>query len=70
MKDVLTSTNIPVKTKGHGLVLAKLDGFFQVGKNIIFERAIFNLGNQLEGESSDVYITILMVLQKDTDMEI
>ena len=33
-------------------VMEKLDGFFQVRKNVIFERARFNCRNQREGESA------------------
>ena len=42
-EDVLTSTNISSEKNIYGYVLVKLDGFFQVRKNIIFERALFNL---------------------------
>ena len=40
----------------------KCDEFFQVQKNFIFERARFNRQNQLEGESSEQYISELYCL--------
>ena len=43
-------------------VLAKLDGFFQVRRNIIFERARFNQRNQQEGEGAEHYIMALYEL--------
>ena len=39
--DVLTSTNITeAERRSYGSVMAKLDGHFQVRRNVIFERAI------------------------------
>ena len=43
-------------------VLAKFDGYFQVRRNVIFERACFNRRNQQEGESTEKYITDLYTL--------
>ena len=40
-------------------VMEKLNGFFQVRKNVIFERARFNRRDQREGESVEEYITCL-----------
>ena len=58
--DVLTSTNIKDDDrKKYDAVIAKFDAFFQVRKNVIFERARFNRRNQLEGESIEQYITAL-----------
>ena len=58
--DVLTSTNITEdKRKQYASVLKKFDNFFKVRKNVIFERARFNRRNQLDGESSETYITVL-----------
>ena len=39
-----------------------LDEFFQLLRNVIFERARFNRRNQLEGESSEQYISELYCL--------
>ena len=56
--DVLTSTNpTEEERKDYTAIMAKLDGYFQVRKNIIYERARFNSRNQLEGESAKQYIT-------------
>ena len=58
--DVLTSTNpTEEERKDYAAIMAKLDGYFQVRKNTIYERARFNLRNQLEGESAEQYITAL-----------
>ena len=60
---VLTSTNIKDDDrKKYDAVLSKLDSFFQVRKNVIFERAKFNRRNQLDGESVERYITVLYAL--------
>ena len=40
-------------------VVGKLDGFFKVRRNVIFERARFNRRNQVEGKSVEQYITAL-----------
>ena len=43
-------------------VLAKLDEFFKVRRNVIYERARFNKRDQKQGESSEAYITELYKL--------
>ena len=54
---VLTSTNVtPEERRVYDTVLEKLDGFFKVRRNVIFERARFNRRNQLEGETAEQYI--------------
>ena len=54
---VLTSTNVtPEERRVYDTVLDKLDGFFKVRRNVIFERARFNRRNQLEGETAEQYI--------------
>ena len=59
-EDVLTSANASEEDrKKFDTVMEKLDGFFQVRKNVIFERARFNRRNQREGESVEEYITCL-----------
>ncbi len=40
-------------------VMEKLDGFFKVRHNVIFERARFNMRNQLPGEAAEKYIAEL-----------
>ena len=66
--DVLTSTNITEDDrKKYATVLAKFDAFFQVRKNVIFERARFNRRNQLEGQSIEQYITALYRLVDSCD---
>ena len=56
--DVLTSANASEEDRKElDTVVQKLDDFFQVCKNVIFERARFNLQNQREGESAEEYIT-------------
>ena len=41
--------------KDYDGVIEKFNGFFKVRKNVIFERALFNRMNQLEGESVELY---------------
>ena len=58
--DTLTSTHITAdEREEYASVIAKLDGFFQVRRNIIFERARFNRRVQKEGESVEQFITSL-----------
>ena len=58
--DVLTSTNITdEERKKYDTVIAKLQDFFKVRCNVIFERARFNRRNQQEEESVEQYITVL-----------
>ena len=53
-EDLLRSTNITEdEMKEYSSVRQKLNGFFQVRKNIIFERAKFNRRSQLAGETAD-----------------
>ena len=54
---VLSSTNIKEKERMvYATDLYKLESFFQVRRNVIFERARFNRRNQLEGETAEQYI--------------
>ena len=58
--DVLNSANpTEEERKDYTAIMAKLDGYFQVRKNTIYERARFNRRNQLEGKSAEQYITAL-----------
>lgn len=61
--NVLTSTGISDDDrKKYKSVIEKFDRFFQVRRNVIFERAKFNRRNQLPGESVEQYITELCSL--------
>ena len=61
--EVLTSTSITAEErKLYKGVLAKLDEFFKVRRNVIYERARFNKRDQKQGESSEAYITELYKL--------
>ena len=61
--NVLTSTGISDDDrKKYKSVIEKFDRFFQVRRNVIFERAKFNRRNQLPGESVEQYITELYSL--------
>ena len=65
---VLNSTNPSAEDKEvYATVLGKFDGFFQVRKNVIFERARFNKRNQQEGESAEKYIMALYDLLANCD---
>ena len=60
---VLVSTGITdEERKSYKKVVEKLDEYFHVRHNVIFERARFNRRDQLEGESGDQYITELYYL--------
>ena len=59
-EDVLTSTGITSQERAkYDKVLEKFDNFFQVRKNVIFERARFKQRNQGEGETVDEFIAAL-----------
>ena len=58
--DILTSTNIITEErKWYQSVIVKLDGFFQVWRNVIFEWVRFNHCVQKKGESVVQFITNL-----------
>ena len=62
-EDVLASTGISAEARAvYANVVAKFDAYFKVRTNVILERAKFNKRNQLEGESSETYITVLYSL--------
>ena len=65
---VLSSTNITeADREKYNSVVAKFDAFFQVRKNVIFERAKFNRRVQREGESAEQFITALYSLVETCD---
>ena len=45
--------------KEYEKVLDKFDYFFQVRRNVIYERAKFNRSNQQSGETAEQYIMVL-----------
>ena len=49
----------PQEKAKYDKVLEKFDNFFQVRKNVIFERARFNQRNEGEGETADEFIAAL-----------
>ena len=65
-ESVLDSTNITTsQRKKYDSVVAKLDSFFQVRKNTIFERAKFNRRCQGEDETAEQFITALFALAEN-----
>ena len=67
-EDTLTSTDISAEDqRSYVAVIAKFDAFFQVRKNIIFERARFNHRSQKEEESVEQFITSLYSLAESCD---
>ena len=62
-EDRLNSTDISADDrKKYDVVLQKFVQFFDVRKNVIFERARFNQRSQLPGESTEHFITALYAL--------
>ena len=57
-------TCLPPRTypKKIGKSTTKFDSFFNVRRNVIYERACFNRRDQLEGESTEQYIMCLYSL--------
>ena len=67
---VLSSTDITEdEKKVYDTVLDKMDGYFKVRKNVIFERARFNRRNQQDGESAEQYIMILYRLAENCNYD-
>ena len=65
-KDLLRSTNITEdERKSYSSVRQKLNGFFQVRKNVTFKRAKFNRRSQLAGETADQFIASLYSLAEN-----
>ncbi len=62
---VLSSTNVTAEERAvYETVLGKFNAFFQVRRNVIFERARFNQRNQLSGETMEQYIMDVQVSRK------
>ena len=67
-ESVLASTGVtPDDRKDYAKVLEKVDEFFQVRKNVIYERARFNQRNQQSGETAEQYIMALYDLAQHCD---
>ena len=65
---VLNSMNASDTDKAkYETVIAKLDEFFKVRKNVIFECARFNRRNQRDGESAEQYIMALYDLAENCE---
>ena len=57
-EEVLATTNITAEQKKeYRQVVQKFDEYFKVRKNLIYERASFNLAHQLADESAEQFIT-------------
>ena len=58
--DVLTTTRIIAGDRAkYNKVIEKLDNYYKVRTNVIYERARFNRRNQQQGKTIDQYITVL-----------
>ena len=55
------------KTDDYDEVLKALDSHFVGARNVVYERAMFGLRNQLEGESIEAFVTTLYTLSKHCD---
>ena len=67
-EEILVSTNATADDrKDYARVLGKFDGYFQVRKNVIYERARFNKRDQQAGESAEQYIMALYSLAENCD---
>ena len=65
---VLKSTDITTDERGsYYIVIEKLEAYFKVRRNVIFERARFNRRNQEEGESAEQYIMEIHRLANNCD---
>ena len=65
-----TSTNIAeADRQKYSAVIKQYDEFFQVQKNVIFERARFNLHCKAVGESAEQFITTLYSLAENCDYD-
>ena len=67
-ESVLTSTNATESDRSdYDRIIGKFDAFFQVRRNVIFERARFNRRTQLPGETAEQYIMALYDLVANCD---
>lgn len=67
-ESVLASTNATAEDRrDFDCTIAKFDAYFQVRKNVIYERARFNRRSQQSGESAEQYIVALYALSEHCD---
>jgi len=67
-KETLATTNITnEQRKEYRLVVQKFDEYFKVRKNLVYERASFNLASQLADESVEQFITRLHQLTENCE---
>ena len=65
-EDILASTNIAkADRRKYSAVIKQYDDFFQVRKNVIFERVRFNCPCQAVGESVEQFFTSLYTLAEN-----
>ena len=68
--DVLSASPMTAdERKKYDTVKSKLEGYFIMKRNVIFQHAKFNLRFQMENESIDNYITDLFTLHSTVIME-
>jgi len=61
--DILASFSLSAEeSKTYGIVKSKFDNHFVKRRNVIYERAKFNMRRQREGESVDTFVTSLYTL--------
>ena len=61
--DILASFSLSAEeSKTYGIVKSKFDNYFVKRRNVIYERAKFNMRRQREGESVDAFVTSLYAL--------
>ena len=67
-EEVLATTSVTVEQKKeYRQVVQKFDEYFKVRKNLVYERASFNLANQLADESAEQFITRLHQLAENCE---
>lgn len=67
-EDVLSTFQLSAEdSKNFDVVLQRFDSYFIPKRNIIFERARFNMRSQQDGESIEEFATTLHTLSKDCD---
>ena len=67
--DIVVSFGLTTEeAKQHSVVKGKFEAHFVVKRNVIFERAKFNLRSQQEGDSVDNFITDLYCLAEHCDL--
>ena len=60
-EEILATTDIPVEQrKDYEQVVQKFNEYFKVRKNLVYERASFNLARQLADESAEQFIPGLL----------